>query len=642
MKHYESVSGWVGVLVLGAVAVASGCGNEFDDKDCKVTRTCAADDDGGKGEGGAPVESPPVTNAGSPEAGDGPGRGSVGGDGGTGASGGGSSAPACKEDNDCSNADPNDGVEACVDGACTPGNAPPRVTKITPKNDDAIVEPDAIITLELSEALAPESVTTETVQLLDGGVTVPGQLRYEDGVITIQPTLPLRRRAEYAVKLTKEVVDLEGTGLLNEFESHFAVRDGSWHAIDAVRGDMLELASGLPLLPDGSALLAWAGADGNDCPVSAGWVSLGAFTATKEAFAAGTAACSGVLTAAGGGSASVAWRGDNAWYVQQQRGGAWLADAQKVIDAPQPRLQTLAVSPQGVLTRFEYNDRGGILFARQTDANGAWESQSRQLSSGHFVSDPVAAFDASGRGLAAWSKTEDSTSVTRIVASRFTGGSWAEAKDVPGSLTALGDADDLRSAPGLAVRPSGEAMAVWRAGAAGAGTLQASYFLPDTEWELAVLASGATELSVINAAPAVTFDGERFVAAWLGTSAAKVNAVFTATFDPKKGWSEPVEHDAKKTLPILEQPRLVSDGHGSLVLVWRTGKAPNYTLVYRRFVDGAWSDIETLPGGTITDGRTYGVRGPALSMNESGVIALSWANYNESDRLTTIRLATFH
>jgi hypothetical protein len=78
------------------------------------------------------------------------------------------------------------------------------------------------------------------------------------------------------------------------------------------------------------------------------------------------------------------------------------------------------------------------------------------------------------------------------------------------------------------------------------------------------------------------------------------------------------------------------------MLVWAMGTAPNFTLKYQRYAAGAWSSIQALPGGSVTNAIFGTDDFTPLAANSSGLAAIAWANRSSPTTTTTIRLASFY
>ncbi|HKY39169.1 MAG TPA: Ig-like domain-containing protein, partial [Polyangiaceae bacterium] len=193
------LAGMVGTLVtLGVVA----CGDDFSG-DCKVNHTCPVsgepDEQGGSNaaptSGGADASDAAGTANGGTSAtgagGDGAGGDGAGGDGAGGDGAGGDGTGACTGPEDCDDGNPSDGEEICSDdGVCAPGNAPPTVTAISPDVDEDNVATDVAVVITFSEALDKATITSQSVQIIDGDKLIDGELSYAGDKVTFTPAEP--------------------------------------------------------------------------------------------------------------------------------------------------------------------------------------------------------------------------------------------------------------------------------------------------------------------------------------------------------------------------------------------------------------------------------------------------------------------
>jgi Bacterial Ig-like domain len=602
-------------MLLVTLSAAAACSESFTSDDCKESRTCVDEvrgEAGQGGQGGEPETPVPATPDG--EGGGGGGGGAL------------EVPPECVEDAACSNNDFTDGVETCVANECQPGNPPPRVVSIMPAAKTKDVEPNTPIVIEFSEALEPTSVTLETVEVLAAGVPLAGDLTYEGSVATFTPALPLPLGASLEVTVSEEVTDVAGEALLEPFSSTFSVRDGSWHELE-IPGAFTSLAPESPLTPSGSVLLGWTGTSAGSCPVYAAWLELESNApASRTLSKSGTSSCSPAEVSVGVSDVgAVFWGEDVSNYVGQYRSGAWENQPLQATLTGQTWVAAAAVSPLGIVSRFELTLRAGGLVAQSTNSSGAWQGRPDDVltSSVYIQKGPQFAFDAEGNGILTLAAFDRSADRLQVMASQYSAaaGRWEQAKVIPGSVREpAGEYDDWGT-PSVQVTPGGDAMAVWAEGPY-PGRLMGSYFTPEDGWSEAELAGSTVKVSQTDDDQVgLTFDGERFIAAWLGEPDDGVRRVFTASYAPGEGWSSPVGHDAKRTLPLFAQPQIVSDRHGSSLLVWGTGEAGTYPLVRRRFLAGSWDSIALVPGEPQTGAD---LKRFSLFMNESGVAALTW------------------
>ena len=649
-KRYWGMSG---VGSVAALAFGVACGNSFSGDDCKANRTCAETGGDSGSEGGSADQPEGGVPSGQGEGGDGTILGGAGGVGSvSGASGAsGASDGECRVAADCSNDDPADGEEVCNSGVCGAGNPPPTVVAVTPKDSSVDNELDAKIVIKFSEPLDATTVTPATIRVLDGKTVVPGVLAPVDNTVTFTPTSPLALLAPYTVSVTTAVKDAQGAPLLSEYTSEFSTRDGAWKPVDVVVDrDAWRLSDGLPISSEGDVLVAWAGGDERNCPITARWFRRGvAVTTTVFDLATPLNDC-GWVTSGGNaaGVASVAWRipsSPHGTYVQQYRDGAWQANPSLVSKDTSGHDLHLAVAPSGVVTLFEHRAVPPTRWT--TDAAGKWPTTASVVSSGDSSAPVSVAYDPEGNAFALWHSAASVGGIERIEVSRFDAatGKWSTAVDLPGSVAVNAPTvDNLRGVPVVAVDDEGGAMVLWSNGSAN-GKIMASRYSASTGWDAPEPISDTLVVESRYEPPALVFDGEVFVAAWTALEAGK-RLTFTARCEVATGWGayRKQQVNAADGTSALKMPRLVSDGRGTSLLVFAKGAEPTYSLVYQRYANGAWDALKAVPGGSVTnkyfEDSSRAVL--ALSMNSSGLAALSWGNYDDFERISVIRLASFY
>jgi hypothetical protein len=251
--------------------------------------------------------------------------------------------------------------------------------------------------------------------------------------------------------------------------------------------------------------------------------------------------------------------------------------------------------------------------------------------------------------LAVWAATE---ATTEILYSRYTttSGKWAAAKAIPDSLGSHPGVTD--HAPSIAMTPNGDAMVVWAQTLLDANRdhIASAFFSHDSGWEADAVAVTPNGLDIAGEAPAVSYDGTAFVAAWVAQPATagpgvcdNANCVYTDSYNVQAGaWGAVTARQTKAAdVAAAKMPRLASDGRGQTLLVWSKPAGANvYTLVYQRLSAGKWSAIQNLPGGTVTS-QTFVTNPLTLAMNPSGMAALAWGNHTTDILIGTLRLASF-
>jgi hypothetical protein len=537
-------------------------------------------------------------------------------------------------------------TRACVDA----GGA--SVVSVSPKDSSVDIELDAKVAIKFSAPLDANTVTPATVRVLDGDTVVPGSLEYANNTVTFTPTSPLALLAPYRVVVTTGIKDAEGAPLLGEYTSEFSTRDGAWETVDVASGSFWTLSNGLPITSAGDVLVAWAGVGNENCPVTARWFRRGVVGTTKVISFEGLQDCASLSSSGNAaGVASLVWNlpnSEHGTYVHQYRAGAWQASPTLVSKDTSGHHFSAPVAPNGVVTLFEPVNTGTKTWT--TGAAGKWHATGNVASANGATSPASIAFDAEGNALALWHVIPiiaGGLGFERIVASRFDAATskWSVASDLPGSVAANPTTSgSQRGVPVVAVDDQGDAIALWVDASANAKLMASRYSLA-TGWDAPESISGAPIVKSGYEPPALAFDGEAFVAAWLAEDGGK-SYTFTARYEAANGWGAPVRQQvtAADGTSALRMPRLVSDRRGNLLLVFAKGAAPTYTLVYQRYAHGAWDAIKAVPGGTVANQYFESNSGTvlALSMNDSGLAALSWGNYDQDYRISAIRLASFY
>ena len=129
------------------------------------------------------------------------------------------------------------GGETFTGGAPPVLDGPPEVLQVNPADAEADVDPIGTMALRFSEGLDEATVTSDNIQLLDGGSAVDGKLTYSGVVSTFTPKRRLSLLATYDVSVTTGVTDVGGNPLKEPFASSFTVRDGEWTAQGSIFTD---------------------------------------------------------------------------------------------------------------------------------------------------------------------------------------------------------------------------------------------------------------------------------------------------------------------------------------------------------------------------------------------------------------------
>ncbi len=633
-------------VALGGVVA---CGDSFgSDGGCKVKRTCEPVATAGSGAvGGAHdgAESGGQPSAAGDVSGGMAGAGDAGaGDADAGADGGADADAECASPADCDNGDASDGIEECFNGRCLPSNLPPTIIAVTPEDAALAVEPDSTIVIEVSEALSESTLTTSSVELLDGDRVVPSKVTYADNEITITPDQPLALLVPYEVRVTTAVADVDGAHLAEEFRSTFQVRDGAWTVAIVDESGTQSSSQTLQLNDRGEALLAWAGPQDASCPIKARWYQGGEpITEIKTLTYAYDNYCNAVKSAVSpGGLAIVSWfeESTSAHTVASAefRGGKWGAPS-----ARSTRYDyggAVAATDDGVMHHFATSYDVSVI---STSPAGVWAAQRQTLTPERASPDPRIAAMGNGKAVAVW-KAWYGSGETRLLASSFDpeSGTWGAAKTLPGSDAAE---REQRGVPQVAFDSAGVPMVLWRRGAT---LVSSSGNASQDSWSGWTVASGTHSIPMYpdgpEDAPGFGFDGQTFVAAFTAVLQ-KYLAVYVARYDREQAaWGEPELVSAGSAV-ISRMPQLSADAHGNLLVTWLSSSATApgvYDLVFQRFnaVTQEWSGPQSIPDAQIEfDGVDAGSGYFALGGNSTGRAALAFANPLPAPQL---RLASFH
>jgi hypothetical protein len=146
------------------------------------------------------------------------------------------------------------GAPPIVDG-------PPEIVQVDPPDGDDGVEPNAKVSLLFNEAIDPETVSIESIKLLDGATAVDGDVTLSQSLIgAFEPARRLSLLASYDVSVATSVTDAGGTPLAAEFASSFTVRDGEWAEQESLVEDQTTWGSEQDLAVDGrgNVLAVWS------------------------------------------------------------------------------------------------------------------------------------------------------------------------------------------------------------------------------------------------------------------------------------------------------------------------------------------------------------------------------------------------
>jgi hypothetical protein len=369
-----------------------------------------------------------------------------GGSGGSGASGGSGSGDAGESN--------RGGDGAGGDGEVPVLPTPPEVVSVTPSEDE-LAEPTGSIEIEFSEGLDPETVTLDSIQLLDGEVAVSGTLEYAGVTAVFTPDVRLDLLGSYTVSVTTDVTDADGTAMEDPYETEIQVRDGVWSeemVIENASGNLhARLVS--PVIDGyGNALVVWGQAAPDDpTGLTSVW---GRFYRPGEGWGDAfeidqtEGGCDNLSVAMNSdGDAVVAWNQtvEGVYGVAARRyiAGAWEDFAVRVdgLDtAVNAFIVTTAVSPTGEAHVFWKYNNGTDDYLKTTHAapEADW-SQPEPIGYNDRVAQPGVAFDPDGNGFAFFVTDSDlSGEQPTLYAIRYiaSSGAWGSGQNIVNSSEA--------------------------------------------------------------------------------------------------------------------------------------------------------------------------------------------------------------
>jgi hypothetical protein len=569
-RAWTWASGIVSAGLLGSV----GCGDAFS-SNCAKGRTCAHHGQGEAGAGAEPSEA--AAGGSSAAAGGGP------------AEAGATAAAAAGEPSG-------------------PGNTPPSVLSITPADGTEDVDLDTTISVVFSEPLAPESVVSDRFRLFDGELEIAGTVVLsETGErLDFKPEQPLDLWVQYRAEISHELSDVEGATMESDYSSSFRARDGAWAVVKLADGPSVELPPTLPVSSTGSLLPTWIVATTQQCSAAGAWFFRGQGK-PEEAFEAVIANpyCNFVSASiASDDSAVVGWAsGDDEW-SQSFEAGAWSATKRPtkgILNGDRTFLSSQVFAHEGQhMSLFRTSDGYGGKSAEieRGTVRGPW-SPTMFPGGGNDVQ---AAFGADGSGLAVWNDNLTGAAAgVQALAYDGPSGLWeTEATTLPGTSNVSPDG----SLPSVALGPQGDKLVLWVEGSIDAQVVRSSRFVANTSWASPITLSNNASGNPLFDAPALVFDGQTFVAAWSGHLHDQPTT-YTARYDMLAGaWSLDAPHLTDLGARANFTPRLGTDSHGNLMLLWALDSGTDsMTLAFRRYRSdtGSWGQIQRVTETSFRD-----------------------------------------
>jgi hypothetical protein len=529
------------------------------------------------------------------------------------------------------------GGETFTGGAPPVLDGPPEVLEVNPADAEADVEPVGTMALRFSEGLDEATVTSDNIQLLDGGTAVDGKLAYSGVVSTFTPERRLSLLATYDVSVTTGVTDVDGNPLKAPFASSFTVRDGAWSAQDSIFTDATIDDGRQDVASDalGNTLFVWTSRTdevaGKPMVAYARWNNLATGLKAEVKLDDCIDYCNNVRVGVSSeGDAVVAWT-TNGYLVRARRyvNGAWEAQAQTLWTTPSNNPPELAVAIGGgqVVVAWVHHQVMPSNFymveMSATTVDGAWPTTPWSHSVGYSapnyesVSGVRAAVDAEGAALVTFTHNSSSTAAGTpkgvYYASKVPDNDWEYPVKIASSDTVSGSP--------IVVSDGDGAMAIWNATLGNGGaSVVASRYTKAKQFVTPVPISDPdlTGYVYLGNGYALVANSSAYFATW-----AQVVGTFTKTFatrfDVATGkWDALPTIVSGVNAEVRDSRAIGIDAHGNAILTFDQDGPTTSMVMAARYVasTGKWGTPEPLTA----DGNDYGF--PTLTVAPNGTASL--------------------
>lgn len=538
---------------------------------------------------------------------------------------------------------------------------PPEVVEVDPADMATDVDVDSDVALLFSEAIDSATVNDDSVQLLDGGLALAGEVSFDaqtELIASFEPSRRLSLAATYEVSVSTDVTDRGGAALAQAFTSTFTTRDGTWEVVgepfvaDATQWGGYDKAF-VTVDGRGNTLVVWPAYD----PIAGNYVFWGRWhrvtTGWQDAVQLSVGAIEyfephASLAADESGDAIVVWKEQNAVspyysevYARRYVNGSWSA-------APEPLHGTLTMDNMygdphvsmrdgRIVVWWSYTYQGNgysydYVYGQSATAEGPFATNPAYIRSAYnqSVGYGSLAIDGAGNGLLVFSV--NNAGVNSLEFGKYVAATdaWEEAAPIPDAV------NTYDGYPSVAVDDDGAAMVVWR-NAAVKGDLTASRYTKARGFATPVTLD---ELDAVPVLPydsnALASDGTDFFISWVQLVGATGN-VYGAHYSTANGaWSSATllsDGDTGVDYP----PRTVADRHGNAMSLWVQGNIiynpPDYLADYSavefrtaRFLasESAWQASQSVARGLEFD--PY--HGHDAAVGANGIVAL--LNYRDA------------
>jgi uncharacterized repeat protein (TIGR01451 family) len=276
--------------------------------------------------------------------------------------------------------------------------------------------------------------------------------------------------------------------------------------------------------------------------------------------------------------------------------GAWSAPANLSEAGQDAGVAQLAIDPAGdaVAVWERSNGVNTIIQAAKRPAGGAWAPPTDLSEPGLNANGASVAIDAAGNAVAVWNRISGANTIMQA-SSAPAGSSWSTATDIS-------EAGPSTGAGRVALRPGGEAIAVWRRNNGVSTVIETASRPIGGSWSTPQTLS---ESGQSTNQPRIAIDpaGNAFVV-WNRAGALTIQV---ATKPPGGPWSTPTSLSESGGSALA--PQIAVDSGGDAVVVWQRSNGPNTIVQANGFATGPHLRSASIPSG--------GVVGQAVSFSAS-------------------------
>ncbi len=293
---------------------------------------------------------------------------------------------------------------------------PPRVLSTYPIDGSSRISVYTPITITFSEAV--KNVTPATIRLTQGSILVLGTVTDNGGIAGFTPREPLCAGTTYTATVIKDVTDLEGNSMMEDWTWTFTTRVGGWKPPVRISDGLDNTINPHVAMDDGgNAVAVWTQTDGTSWNIYA------------NRYLPGTGWNTPTLLETGAG------------------------------DAKDPQV-AMNGSGDAVAAWVQHDGTAYSIWTSHYTPGTGWAAPILVEAGNGSAGSPQVAMNTSGICVVVWTQWDEASSRNRISANRFMPGTgWGVAEQIDAETSTL---DAIY--PQVAMDDNGNAVAVWSEG----------------------------------------------------------------------------------------------------------------------------------------------------------------------------------